>query len=101
VKSLALRVQRPVNYPEEYLARFPLPPLIVAMIVARLRSDDVYNQTRVFPAPEHRSAALAAQASMLYVILYFSPKTLHENKPAMREIVDKHFNDNWVVSVTS
>lgn len=69
------------------------------MILLRLRSDDVYNQTRVYPAPEHRSFALAQQASMLYVLLFFSPATLHEAKSTMREIVDKHFCDNWVVPV--
>jgi WASH complex subunit strumpellin len=36
---------------------------------------------------------------MLYVLLYFSPVTLHEQKSIMREIVDKHFCDNWVVPV--
>ena len=74
-------------------------PKLVNMILLRLRSDDVYNQTRVYPAPEHRSFALAQQASMLYVLLYFSPATLHEAKSTMREIVDKHFCDNWVVPV--
>ena len=33
---------------------------------------------------------------MLYVILYFSPTTLHHQEAQMREIVDKHFPDNWV-----
>jgi WASH complex subunit strumpellin len=36
---------------------------------------------------------------MLYVILYFSPKTLHDEMGAMREIVDKHFNDNWIIAL--
>jgi WASH complex subunit strumpellin len=89
--------KRPANYPEEYLARFTIPPKIVAMIIGRLRSDDVYNSARVYPAPEQRPVALAQQASMLYVALYFSPKTLHEAKPVMREIVDKHFSDSWVL----
>ena len=35
---------------------------------------------------------------MLYVILYFSPTMLHKDMATMREIVDKHFNDNWVLS---
>ena len=33
---------------------------------------------------------------MLYIILYFSPSTLHNQEAQMREIVDKHFPDNWV-----
>ena len=67
------------------------------MLLGRLRSDDIYGMARVYPAAEHRSHALAAQASLLYVALYFSPKTLHEGKAIMREVVDKHFSDHWVV----
>lgn len=36
---------------------------------------------------------------MLYVILYFSPKTLNDEMATMREIVDKHFNDNWIITI--
>ena len=68
-------------------------------MIDRLRSDDVYNQIRKFPSPEHRSTALATQGGMLYVILYFSPRILHKQNAMMREIVDKHFNDNWIISV--
>ena len=49
-----------------------------------------------YPLPEHRSTALATQASMLYVILYFIPDILNSQQATMREIVDKHFPDNWV-----
>jgi len=66
------------------------------MIIGRLRSDDVYNQISAYPLPEHRSTALATQASMLYVILYFMPEILCSQQATMREIVDKHFPDNWV-----
>lgn len=89
--------KRPVGYPEEYFRRFPIPKEVVAMVLARLRSDDVYHQLRVYPAPEHQSFALSQQASVLYVCLFFSPRTLAEEKKEMREIVDKHFSDNWVV----
>jgi WASH complex subunit strumpellin len=34
---------------------------------------------------------------MLYTILYFAPNILNEENSMMREIVDKHFADNWVV----
>ncbi|KAH8091480.1 hypothetical protein JL720_5786 [Aureococcus anophagefferens] len=37
--------------------------------------------------------------SMLYVILYFDADTLKGRTAAMREVVDKHFSDNWVVPV--
>lgn len=69
------------------------------MIIGRLRSDDIYNQISVYPLPEHRSTALANQAAMLYICLYFSPKTLHTQNSRMREIVDKFFPDNWVISI--
>ena len=36
---------------------------------------------------------------MLYVILYFAPDILHSEQAQMREIVDKHFPDNWVISI--
>jgi len=66
------------------------------MLIGRLRSDDVYNQIAAYPLPEHRSTALATQAGMLYIILFFSPGILHSEPAKMREIVDKHFPDNWV-----
>ena len=69
------------------------------MLVGRLRSDDVYNQISAYPLPEHRSTALATQAGMLYVILFFAPDVLNTQQAKMREIVDKHFPDNWVSRV--
>lgn len=68
------------------------------MVIGHLRSDDVYHQIPVYPLPEHRTTALANQAGMLYVCLYFSPGTLHRGNAGMREIVDKFFPDNWIVS---
>ena len=38
------------------------------------------------------------QASMLYVLLYFVPETLKQETAFMREVSDKYFCDNWVVS---
>ena len=52
-----------------------------------------------FPEPSERSTALATQASMLYVLLYFEPAILKNETALMREIVDKHFCDNWVISI--
>ena len=66
------------------------------MLIGRLRSDDIYNQISAYPSPEHRSTALATQAAMLYIILYFAPTLLNTEQAKMREIVDKHFPDNWV-----
>lgn len=53
---------------------------------------------QAYPSPEHRSAALANQAAMLYVCLYFMPNILNSQTAKMREIVDKFFPDNWVIS---
>eukprot|EP01147_Barroeca_monosierra_P001097 gene1097-4325_t len=91
--------QRPEKYPEAYFARIDIPRAFVRMVISRVRSDDIYNQMQAFPQPDHRSTALATQAAMLYIILYFDPQTLLREQAKMREIVDKHFPDNWVISV--
>ena len=38
--------RRPAAYPEDYFARYPIPGVIAHKVVDRLRSDDVYDQTR-------------------------------------------------------
>lgn len=92
--------RKTANYPEEYFARVPINALYIEMVIGRLRSDDVYNQITIYPLPEQRSTALANQAGMLYVCLFFSPaQTLHSQPARMREIVDKFFSDNWIVSL--
>ena len=35
---------------------------------------------------------------MLYVILFFQASLLKNESAAMREIVDKHFPDNWIIN---
>lgn len=97
--STAPNAKRPPGYPESYFTRVPINAEYVNMVIGRLRSDDVYNQIAAYPQPEHRSTALATQASMLYVILYFEADILMNQQAKMREIVDKHFPDNWVISV--
>lgn len=69
------------------------------MAIGRLRSDDIYEQLSVYPVSKHRSTALAPQASMLYICLFFSPEILHSQTAVMREVVDKYFPDNWVISI--
>ncbi|XP_040287602.1 WASH complex subunit 5 [Bufo bufo] len=91
--------KRPLNYPESYFSRVPISETFISMVIGRLRSDDIYNQVSAYPLPEHRSTALATQAAMLYVILYFHPSTLQTHQSKMREIVDKYFPDNWVISI--
>ena len=70
-----------------------LPHALVLMMIDRLRSEDMYSQIPSYPMPEHRSTALATQAKMLYVLLYFAPEVLEEQHHTMREIVDVHFPD--------
>uniref|UniRef100_A0A669BB32 WASH complex subunit 5 n=1 Tax=Oreochromis niloticus TaxID=8128 RepID=A0A669BB32_ORENI len=91
--------KRPANYPESYFQRVPISATFTSMVIGRLRSDDIYNQVSAYPLPEHRSTALANQAAMLYVCLFFSPSILHTQQAKMREIVDKYFPDNWVISI--
>ncbi|KAK3252031.1 hypothetical protein CYMTET_38655 [Cymbomonas tetramitiformis] len=91
------QVKQTHGYPEQYFARFPLPVKVVRMVLGRIRLDDVYNQIRHYPNPEHRSTALAQQAAYLYILLYFVPDILHDETAVMREIVDKHYVDNWVI----
>jgi|JI10StandDraft_1071094.scaffolds.fasta_scaffold942411_2 WASH complex subunit strumpellin len=89
----------PKDYPEAFFARAKLQPSFINSIVGRLRMDDIYNQVVAWPIPEHRSTALATQAAMLYVLLYFVPDVLATERAIMREVVDKHFADNWIISM--
>ncbi|KAJ1461470.1 WASH complex, subunit strumpellin [Pelagophyceae sp. CCMP2097] len=93
--------KRPKNYPESLFARFRTERTesTARRVIQRLMSDDVYLQSAAFPDPQHRSTRLASQASMLYVILYFDAETLKTRTAAMREVVDKHFADNWILPV--
>lgn len=73
--------------------------MFIKTIIGRLISEDIYNQLSIYPLPDHRSVALATQAAMLVVCLFFSCNTLISESIKMREIVDKYFPDNWIVSV--
>ena len=81
-------------------ARFPLPSDFVRNVVGCLLSSDIYRRSATaFPSIDHRSVALAGQASILYVVLYFDPNALREEDAKMRSVVDRFFGDNWVVHV--
>jgi len=71
----------------------------VQMTIGRLRSDDLYHQLGSYPLPDQRSTALSGQAAMLVVILFFESEILHDDYAMMREITDKFFPDNWVVTI--
>ncbi len=89
----------PKDYPEAFFARAKLEPNFINAVVGRLRMDDIYNQVTAWPIPEHRSTALATQGAMIYVLLFFVPSVLASERAIMREIVDKHFADNWIISM--
>eukprot|EP00592_Proboscia_alata_P012894 CAMPEP_0194388630 /NCGR_PEP_ID=MMETSP0174-20130528/99600_1 /TAXON_ID=216777 /ORGANISM="Proboscia alata, Strain PI-D3" /LENGTH=1144 /DNA_ID=CAMNT_0039180103 /DNA_START=303 /DNA_END=3734 /DNA_ORIENTATION=- len=83
----------------QLFARFPLPSDVIKSVIGAILSDDLYNRSTAFPNFDHRSTRLANQASMLYVILYFEPLTLSEEMGTMRQVVDKFFSDNWIISM--
>ena len=68
-------------------------------MVVHVRSDDLYHLLPHYPETAERSTALTGQAALLYVLLYFVPETLRQETALMREIVDKYFCDNWVISL--
>ncbi|XP_042378978.1 WASH complex subunit 5-like isoform X3 [Zingiber officinale] len=85
-----------IENPEDILARFPFPKLVVDAIICALRNADLYDQIRHYPDPQHRSMALSLQSRCMYVLLFYSPEFLHDGF-IMREIVDRFFKDHWVV----
>ncbi|CAK1586117.1 unnamed protein product [Parnassius mnemosyne] len=91
--------RKPVDYPVEFFSRVPIHPDFVDKVVGKLRSEDIYNQLAVYTIPEHQASALATQASMLVVCLFFTPHFLHNDTSKMREIVDKFFPCNWIVPI--
>lgn len=97
--SSTAAAKRSPNYPEDFFRRISLPEVYVSVVLGCLRSDDVYHQMSAYPFPEHRSTALAGQAAMLFICLFFAPNILHSQTAQMREVVDKYFPDNWVISV--
>ena len=89
---------KPRKYEEKLFKRLPLPKYTIRAVIGRLLSDDVYLRATSFPDPEHRSTRLQNQASQLYVILYFDCDMLRNDDRGMREVVDRYFNDNWIIS---
>lgn len=87
------------GYPENFFARVSLDETFVSMVIETLKTEDIYHQMQKFPAPEHRTIALAPQSAMLVACLYFQPETLMNQNSRMREICDKFFYNNWVISL--
>lgn len=84
---------------EEMCNRFPLPKRLLRLVIARLRTDDLYNQLRHYPNPDHRCAALGGQVACLYVLLNFIPEILQNESLVMKDIVDKFLLGWWVVPI--
>eukprot|EP00927_Polykrikos_kofoidii_P036963 TRINITY_DN31146_c0_g1_i1.p1 TRINITY_DN31146_c0_g1~~TRINITY_DN31146_c0_g1_i1.p1 ORF type:complete len:1221 (-),score=211.99 TRINITY_DN31146_c0_g1_i1:190-3852(-) len=93
-----LLTKRQPGYPDSFFSRFPLPHSAVKLAIGQLQTGDVYRAGNHYPLPEHRSHGLAAQAGLLYAILFFDVPTLESDVVAMREIVNRHFGDTWVVA---
>lgn len=87
------------GYPENYFSRVPIDETYVSHVIETLKSEDIYHQMQKFPSPEHRTIALASQSSMLFACLYFHPETLMNQNSRMREICDKFFYNNWIISI--
>lgn len=86
-----------INFTAKMFSRLKVDKKIVEKVVLTLKDGDIYDMARNYPEPELRSFGLANQASLLYALLFFIPEFLFEESSKMREIVDKHFYDNWVV----
>jgi WASH complex subunit strumpellin len=87
------------NYPESFFSRVQFDETFISMVIETLKTEDIYHQMQKFPAAEHRTIALASQSAMLFACLYFQPETLMNQNSRMREICDKFFYNNWVISV--
>lgn len=87
------------GYPESFFARVPLDDTFVSMVIETLKTEDIYHQMQKFPAAEHRTIALAPQSAMLFACLYFQPDILMNQHSRMREVCDKFFCNNWIISL--
>jgi len=54
-----INAKRPAYYPEEYLARFPLPEELMIEVINAIKDDDIYKFTNIYPSADHRSIALS------------------------------------------
>jgi len=91
--------KRPKRYPVDYFDRKKIDRNVIKLIIGFIKDHDIYEQIAAYPSPEHRSHALSSQAVIIFVLLGFLPDYLELENSKMREIVDKHFSDNWVISL--
>lgn len=88
----------PADYPAAYFQRIQINQRVVRRLLSCLRADDIYRMTVQYPVPEHRSAAMSLQGALAYVLLFFQPDILQSQLPVMKEFVEKHFADNWIIN---
>lgn len=89
----------PKHYPVDYFKRFFVDKKLVEQLINQLKESDIYHRISAYPDPEDRSAALADQAQINFVLLNFVPKLLEKEDAKMREIIDRHFPDNWIIPI--
>ncbi|CAO1331812.1 unnamed protein product [Diamesa serratosioi] len=87
------------GYPENFFKRVQLDDNFVELVIETLKSEDIYHQMQKFPSPQQRSMAMSTQSAMLFACLYFQPDILINQTSRMREIIDKFFSNNWVISL--
>ncbi|GET89819.1 hypothetical protein, conserved [Leishmania tarentolae] len=85
------------SYPIDYFERIPVQKGVVARLLDCIRSDDIYRMSSHYPNPDHRSAAMALQGGIAFVLLFFCGDVLVHQLLVMKELVEKHFSDSWVV----
>ena len=91
---------RPKRYPVDYFKRCNINIDVIQKIIGTILSNDIYNQSLVYPiSNEYQTFAYSQQASLLVVILFFCPNILDKDKRNMFDIVSKHFYDNFVISI--
>jgi WASH complex subunit strumpellin len=90
--------KKPKNHPASYFSRFQPDHEFVRLVIECLQTEDIYHMSISFPNPDHRSTRLAQQGSILFTVLYFSSEILNNQFAMMRELVDKYFNDNWIIA---
>ncbi|XP_020111564.1 WASH complex subunit strumpellin homolog isoform X3 [Ananas comosus] len=74
-----------IQKPEILFARFPFPKLVVDAIISCLRGDDMYNNIRHYPDPQHRTVALSLQD------LFASWDAYKEAKAALSSCLSPNF----------
>lgn len=90
--------QIPQGYPEDYLSQFPISSDAIKFALSKLISNDIYEFSKHYPDPSHRTTALSLQSGYVYVLLYHIPSTLINETSVMKAITEKFYADNWIVS---